>query len=197
MTFRITRISALSVVALLTLLALGFVWQTVSRSSGESFGILTAVAASASSGYDMFLKLDTLPGGSSDARHRDEIEIDSFSFGTERGQSATRPSMKSFIVTLPVGKASPRLFLYTAGGLKITRGVLSVRRTGTNDDFLKWILTDMKIVSYTTVGNTHGDGVMDQLVLVPGKVEVELKPSDGSSVMKAGWDQRTGKSVAY
>jgi len=160
-------------------------------------GMFTAIAATQSGEYEMFLKLDSLGGGSVDSKHKDEIVLDSFAWGETRSQGSTRPNMDGMTVTMPAGKASPRLFLYTAGGLKITRGVLSVRRTGSNDDFLRWILTDSNIVSYRTVGNTHGDGVSDQIVIVPGKIEVELKPSDGTAVQKAGWDQRTGKSVGY
>jgi type VI secretion system secreted protein Hcp len=182
-------------VAVAILSVLGAMMLENFRASGGA--MLTAVAATQSSDYQMFLKLDTIAGGSTDSRHKDEIEIDSFAWGESRSQGAARPSMEGLTVTLPAGKASPRLFLYTAGGLKISRGVLSVRKAGTADDFLKWIITDAQIVSYKTVGNTHGDGVKDQIVIVPAKIEVELKPADGSAVQKAGWDQRTGKSVGY
>lgn len=192
---RILLSRPLVLLAFIATFALAFV--AYGRFSDDSVRMLTAVAATQSSDYEMFLKLDTLGGGSTDTRHRDEIVIDSFSWGETRSQGATRPTMEGLTVTLQNGKASPRLFLYTAGGLKISRGVLTVRRAGTNDDFLVWTLTDSQIVSYKTVGNTHGDGVQDQIVIVPGKIEVSLKPSDGSAVQKAGWDQRTGKSVGY
>jgi type VI secretion system secreted protein Hcp len=158
--------------------------------------VLTAVAAG-DQRYEMFLKLDTIPGDSTDQKHKAEIAVDSFAWGETRGMGAGKPSMDGLVVTLPANKASPKLFLYTAGGLKISRVVLSVRSAGAGSDMLRWILTDAQIVSYKTVGNTHGDGVMDQITLVPGKIEVELLPSDGSAPMKAGWDQRTGKSVGY
>ncbi len=188
----------LQIVAVLLAVAIGVIIVARYVSAARSpEGMFSAIAASESGDYEMFLKLDTIAGGSVDNKHRDEIIIDSFAWGETRSQGATRPNMDGLTVTLPAGKASPRLFLYTAGGLKISRGVLSVRRAGSNDDFLKWILTDSNIVSYRTVGNTHGDGIMDQLVIVPGKIEFELKPSDGTAVQKAGWDQRTGKSVAY
>ncbi len=160
-------------------------------------GILTAVAQSNASGYQMFLKLDTIPGESKDSKHREEVEIDSFAWGTARSLGATKASFDSLKFTMPVNKASPKLFLYTAGGVKITRAVLSVRKPGSSDDFLKWILTDAQPISFQTVGNTHGDGVSDQVVLTAGKVEVEYKPTDGSAVQKAGWDARSGKSVSY
>lgn len=166
------------------------------RHDGAAPQILTAVAAG-DQRYEMFLKLDTIAGDATDQKHRGEITVDSFAWGETRSSGATRPSMEGFKVTMPANKASPRLFLYTAGGLKIGRAVLSVRTAGAGSDMLQWILTDVQIVSYQTVGNTHGDGVMDQITLVPGKIEVALVPSDGSATVKAGWDQRTGKSVAY
>ena len=66
--------------------------------------------------------------------------------------------------------------------LKISRAVLSVRKNGSNDDFLTWILTDAYSVSYQTVGNTHGDGVKDQVTFTAGKVEMEYKPTDLSLI---------------
>ena len=164
--------------------------------SDEPIGVLTAVAAG-DQRYEMFLKLDTIEGDSTDQRHKAEIIVDSFAWGETRSMGAAKPTMDGLIATFPVGKASPRIFLYTAGGLKVSRAVLSVRRTGSSSDMLRWILTDVKIVSYKTVGNIHGDGVTDQITLVPGKIEIELEPSDGTPTVKAGWDQRTGKSVGY
>ncbi len=180
---------------LITLLSLSVVYAFFSRSESPA-AMLTAVAAG-DQRFEMFLKLDTIPGDSIDQRHKAEISIDSFAWGESRSMGAGRPTMEGLVITLPVNKASPRLFLYSAGGLKIGRAVLSVRRTGSSSDMLKWILTDSQIVTYKTVGNTRGDGVTDQITLVSGKIEVELEPMDGSPTVKAGWDQRTGKSVGY
>lgn len=177
------------------LLLISAAYAALSRSESPAT-ILTAVAAG-DQHYQMFLKLDTIPGDSSDQKHLNEIEVDSFAWGESRGMGAAKPAMDGLKITLPESKASPRLFLSTAGGLKIGRAVLSVRATGASTDMLQWILTDTQIVSYQTVGNTHGDGVTDQIVLTPGKIEVQMMPSDGSATVKAGWDMRTGKSVAY
>lgn len=189
-----------SLALLLSLAAvLSFIYGlSLDREIASDPGILTAVAQSGGAqGYKMFLKLDSVPGESSDSVHKGEIEVDSFTWGETRNAGATRPNMDGLTVTMPANKASPRLFLYTAGGLKITRAVLSVRKSGSNDDFLKWTLIDALPVSFKTVGNIHGDGVMDQVVFNPGKIEVEYKPADGSAIVKAGWDLRTGKSVGY
>lgn len=164
----------------------------------EGMGMLTAAAAINTSGqpqYEMFLKLDNLQGESADMKHKGEIPVDSFAWSGTRPAGAKQPSLNGLTVTIPTGRASPKLFLNMAGALKISRAVLSVRKAGSGDDFLKWILTDTFITSYQTVGNTHGDGVTDQIVLMPGKIEVELKAADGT-VVKSGWDLRTGKSVS-
>lgn len=184
--------SALAVFALLS-----YAYAFTRDSAVTDSGILTAVAADQAQNYRMFLKLDTVPGESGDAAHRGEIEIDSYAWSMSRGMGAGKPSIDGLKVTMPVNKASGRIMLYTAGGLKITRAVLSVRKNGSTDDFLKWILTDAYPVSFQTVGNIHGDGVTDQVTFTAGKVEIEYRPADGSALVKAGWDQRTGKSVSY
>lgn len=189
--------AALAAVALLSYMVAAMS-EKQSRHSEASIGILTAVAAtSGNASYEMFLKLDTIAGDSSDQKHKNEIEIDSFAWGETRGVGATRPTMDGLKITMPATKVSPRLFLYTAGGLKIPRAVLSVRRAGSDVDSLKWILTDAQITSFQTVGNVHGDGVTDQITLSPAKIEVEYLPEGGGASVKAGWDQRTGKSVGY
>ncbi len=166
-------------------------------SADEDVGVLTAVAADQAANYRMFLKLDTIPGESADAQHRTEIEITSFAWSESRAMASAKPTLDGLQITMPTNKASPRLMLYTAGGLKISRAVLSVRKNNANEDFLKWILTDAYPVSYQTVGNVRGDGVTDQVTFTAGKIEMEYRPTDGSPVVKAGWDQRTGKSVPY
>jgi type VI protein secretion system component Hcp len=79
------------------------------------------------------------------------------------------------------------------------RVVLSVRRAGSDQDFLKWILTDARVASFQTVGNIHGDGVQDAVTFVFSKIEVEYRQTlpDGSlgTTVRAGWDQRTNKAV--
>ncbi len=145
----------------------------------------------------MFLKADSLQGDAQDQRHKGEIEIDSYAWQMKRSMGANKPSMENFVVTMPSGKALPRLFLNAAGGLRLQKVVLAATTPGASGDFMKWTLTDAAIVSIKTVGNIHGDGLSDQVEFAFGKIEVEFVPSDGSAVQKAGWDQRTGKSVGY
>lgn len=163
-------------------------------------GILTAAAKENASGepvYQMFLRVDTVQGESTDEKHSGEISVDSFAWGEQRLQSASRPSMDGFRVTMDASIASPDLFLFAAGGSKLARVVLSVRKEGANQDFLKWTLTDTQVVSFRTVGNTHGDGIQDEVTFRFSKIEVEYRQllpggTYGSPIRK-GWDQRANR----
>ncbi|OGJ66637.1 hypothetical protein A3A67_00390 [Candidatus Peribacteria bacterium RIFCSPLOWO2_01_FULL_51_18] len=156
-------------------------------------GILTAVAKEDASVYKMFLKVDTVTGDSADEKHRSETDADSFAWQIQRDASSGRPAMDGFRVTMRVSKASPSLFLYGAAGTRVPKVILAVRRDNSKEDFLKWILTDVYVASFKTVGNTQGDGLQDEVVFGFSKIEVEYKQTDGKTVRK-GWDIRTNKS---
>lgn len=164
-------------------------------------GILTALAKENVSGgptYDLFLKVDTIAGDANDAKHKNEIVVDSFSWEEGRAINASRPTMDGFRVTMPASSASPKFFLYGAGGTKIPRIVLSVKIRGSQQDFLKWTLTNAQVLSYKTVGNVHGDGISDQITFSFSKIEAEYRQPlpDGTlgPVIQGGWDQRTNKA---
>ena len=156
--------------------------------------IPTAIASSdrLQNNLSMFLKIDGVQGDSTDAKHRGEIEVDSYSLTVNRGLGSKAPTMQAFTLTLPPSSASPQLFLRTAGAVKSQRATLTVRSGG--DDILTWILTDVTPLSYQTVGNTHGDGVTDAITLGFAKIEAVYNSSTGTS--KTGWDQRSNKAVS-
>jgi type VI protein secretion system component Hcp len=171
-----------------------------SDKSGSVAGVLTAVAKDDMNNYQMFLKADTVQGESIDEKHKGETEIDSFSWQEQRNSNVSKPTMGGFQVTMRASKASPQLFLYGAGGTRIPRVVLAVRKAGVNQqDFLKWTLTDAYIASFKTVGNTHGDGIQEEVIFGFSKVEVEYRQQmpDGtlSTPIRQGWDQRNNKST--
>ena len=86
---------------------------------------------------DYFLKLDGIPGESVDSKHKDEIDIMSFSFGETQtgtalggGGGAGKVQMQDFHFTMRTSKASPKLFLACASGEHIKDGILVGRRAG-------------------------------------------------------------------
>jgi len=153
---------------------------------------------------DMFLKIDGIPGESSDASHKDEIDLLSYTWGESQTQPATpsgtggransQVTMQDFHLTMHVNKASAKLFLACANQAHIKNAILTVRRPGAGAlEFLKWTLTDVTVASYQTTSNIPtGDPPTDQVSLRFAKIEVEYKSTkpDGSldAPINASWD---------
>lgn len=112
---------------------------------------------------DYFLKIDGIEGESQDAKHKNEIDIESFSWGETNsgsaahggGAGAGKVSAQDFRFVMRFNKASPKLFLATASGEHLKQAILTARKAGKEQaDFLKWTLTDCLVTSYQTGANT-------------------------------------------
>src|SRR5262245_57925009 len=117
---------------------------------------------------DYFLKIDGIPGESGDAKHKDEIQVLSFSFGASQagtmafggGGGAGKVQMNDVQIMMNVNKASPKLFLVCAQGDHIKSAVLTSRKAGKDQqDYLKFPLTDVLVSSF----QVHGDGIANHL----------------------------------
>jgi type VI secretion system secreted protein Hcp len=128
---------------------------------------------------DMFLKLDGIKGESTDAKHPDEIQIDSFSFGQaselgrDTGQRAGRVSMQDFHFVMSVNKATPQLMLKCAKGEHILEGLLTLRKPGAQPlEFLKIKFADIIISSFQNAAIAADAGQpKDQFSLWFAKIE--------------------------
>ena len=163
---------------------------------------------------DMFLKIDGIDGESTDDKHKDEIAILSYAWGETQlapiggaggaggaGGGAGKIAMQDLYFSMPVNKASPKLFLACAKGEHLRSAVLTVRHAGASPtEFLKWRFTDVLISSYQTASDL-ATGVLptDRASLKFGKIEVEYSPvkPDGTpgTPVKAGWDINANKPV--
>jgi type VI secretion system secreted protein Hcp len=163
--------------------------------------------AAAGGGLDIFLKIDGIPGESTDSKHPGEIEVDSFSWGEVLpaqpaggggGGGAGKVQMDPFTATMGVSIASPKLFLSVAQGTHIRRAVLSVRHTGSQDDFLTWTLSDVLVSSYRTGEATGAGRVTDAIALLFKKIEIEYhQTTAGGGIgppIKACWDLTQNKA---
>ena len=154
---------------------------------------------------DYFLKLDGIQGESQDKTHKNEIEIDSFSWGATQtgtasrggGMGAGRVAVQDFNFTMQVNKASPKLFLACAQGEHIKNAVLTCRKAGKEQqEYLKVTFTDLLVSNYVTSGaGAGGAAPMDQISLNFSKMEMEYKEqkADGSlgGAIKAHYDMKT------
>jgi type VI secretion system secreted protein Hcp len=154
---------------------------------------------------DYFLKIDGIQGEAQDKTHKNEIQLESFSWGEVNagtasaggGMGAGRVQMQDFHFVMGVNKASPKLILACANGEHIKSATLVCRKAGKEQqEYLKITFTDLLISSF----QTGGSSVMpiDQISFNYSKIEYEYKEqkADGTlgGAVKAAYDlkQQTG-----
>ena len=158
---------------------------------------------------DYFLKVDGCPGESMDAKHPDECELLSFSFGASqtgsaaygKGLGAGKVQMQDFLFVMKANKAGPKLFVKCATGEGIPKAVMTCRKAGKDQqDYLKYTFTDIIVSSYNEGGAGGSDPIPIQSVSLNfSKMEVEYKEQnpDGSlgGVTKGAFDLKTNKGT--
>ena len=156
---------------------------------------------------DYFMRIDGIPGESVDAKHKGEIDVESWSWGEANplpagghggGGGAGKVQMQDFHFTTKVSKASPTLMLACASGQHFKNAVLTARKAGKGQqEFLTFSLSDVLVSAYQT-GGAEGEVVpADSVSLNFSKIQVEYKQQnpDGSlgASIKAGWDVKQNK----
>jgi type VI secretion system secreted protein Hcp len=149
---------------------------------------------------DYFLKIDGIPGESLDDKHKDEIELVSFSWGVSHaaahgagaGVGQGRAQFHDFNFTMRVNKASPLLFLATASGKHLKEATLSVRRAAkVKLEYLKIKFTDVFITSFEEAAE-GGEPPEEMVGFAFGRIDLEYKPQQPTGALgaaiKAGWD---------
>ena len=141
---------------------------------------------------DYFLKLEGIKGESKDAKHKDEIDLLSFSWGATQsgthasggGGGAGKVSFQDFHFVMKMSKASPLLLQAVATGKHIKQADLVARKAGgKQQEYLKIKFTDVLISSYQSGGSQGGDDIpMEQVSLNFAKINVEYadQKEDGS-----------------
>lgn len=157
---------------------------------------------------DFFLKIDGIEGESQDAKHKGEIDVASWSFGSTNagthsaggGGGAGKVSMGDFVFVHRGDKATPKLQLANWGGDHIKTATLTVRKAGKDQqEYLKYTFSDL-LVSSVSIGGSHGEELpMESVSLNFSKVEIEYKEQkpDGTlgSAVKSGWNLKTNVKV--
>lgn len=143
-----------------------------------------------------FLKIDGIVGESTDAKHKGEIEVESFSFGVTHSTSpgggaggsggAGKAAFEDLNVVTPFSRAGPRLLQACATGEHLRSAVLTARRSGGKEqfEFMKLTLSDVLVSAYRS-GAAGAEAVIpsDQFSLAYSKLQIEHKaqsPSGGA-----------------
>jgi type VI secretion system secreted protein Hcp len=155
---------------------------------------------------DFFLKIDGIPGESADQKHKDEIDVLSWSWGAQQtgtmayggGGGAGKVQFQDFHFTQHMNKATPKLILACASGEHIKKAVMVARKAGKDQqEYMKITFTDLMVANYSTGGG--GDTPIENLSLNFSKVEFEYKPQNEKGGLDAaittGWDLKKNVKV--
>jgi type VI secretion system secreted protein Hcp len=115
---------------------------------------------------DYFLKLSTIRGESEDSKHKDEIDVLSFSWGvsaattqTGGGAVAGKAAFNDFSIVKILDTATPRLMQACCTGEHIPEANFTGRKSGGDQfEFMKIKLTDV-LISGVSPGGSSGDQV--------------------------------------
>ena len=134
---------------------------------------------------DYFLKIDGIEGEAQDKTHKNEIQLESWSFGetnagtagTGLGMGAGKVSMGDFHFVMRSHKESPKLFLACADGEHIKKATLTCRKAGKDQqEYLKWSFSDLLVSSYQTGGSASSDVVpLDQISINFTEAQIDYK----------------------
>ena len=138
---------------------------------------------------DIYAKIGDIKGESIDAKHRDEIEVLSFSWGVASsgpadagGGRAGKPDFHDLSFVHLVDKASPRLLEACATGMHVKEATLTHRKAGRDQH--EYLIVKMSDVRITAVAHGGGGGQAspETVSLAFAKVDFQYRPQkpDGS-----------------
>jgi type VI secretion system secreted protein Hcp len=133
---------------------------------------------------NIFAKIGDIKGESFDSKHKDEIEVLSWSWGVSQsvgpstggGGAAGRPSFSDFNFTHNIDKASPQLMAACATGRHIKDATITNRKAGKDpQEYLIIKMNDILITSVQPASSSEG-GNIESVSLKLAKVDLEYKP---------------------
>ena len=156
-------------------------------------------------GVDYFLKIDGIPGESTDSKHKDEIVLTSFAMGVSNAGSVSsgggggegKASFHDFNFTHQFDKASPLLMLACATGRHIPRATMTARKAARGGfEFLFIKMNDVLVTSVQTQA-TGNDLPAESVSLAFAKIEVDYKPQKTNGSLGANisflWDLKANR----
>lgn len=162
--------------------------------------------------FDAFLKIEGVDGECTDDKHKDWIEILSYSFvvaqphsgaaSTAGSLSAERANFGDFSVIHAIDKSSPKLFLACASGEHLKSAKLELCRAGGDKQpYMEYKMTDVIVSSVRPGGTGHSETLpLEEVSFNFGKIELkytQTKVEGGRAAgqVASGWDLKTNKKV--
>lgn len=159
---------------------------------------------------DMFLKLDGINGESMDAKHKQAIQLHSFSFGISQvgsgsfggGSGSGKAEWADIHFTKNVDTSTPTLIEHCATGKHIAKAQLFVRKSGAaggQGDYYTITMTEVIVSGVQNSGSSAADLPQESLSLNYAKIQFEYKTQDDKGVLgkpvTAGWDLKVQQKV--
>ncbi len=162
---------------------------------------------------DFTLKIDGIKGEARGSSSKDEIDLESWSFGVTqaasfgtggRGAGVGKVAFNDIHFKAPMSCASPKLLDACATGKHIANAILTCRKAGGKQEvFYTVTLTDLLVSSYRTgYGGSSGADrrlPVDEFSLNFARIEVAYKQQDSKGAMGAavqsGWDLRKNVKI--
>lgn len=161
--------------------------------------------------FDAFLKINGVPGESTDDKHKDWIEILSYSCGVSQsssgsassggGRSAERADFADFSIVKALDKASPKLALFCANGNHIDEIKVELcRATGDKQKYMEYVLSDVIVSSARPGGSSQGGEALplEEVSFNYGKIkwlytETDHKTGKPKGDVESNWDLTANK----
>jgi type VI secretion system secreted protein Hcp len=143
---------------------------------------------------DIFAKIGDIKGESTDAKHKDEIEVHSFSWGVTNsatisagaGAGAGKATFQDLTIVHAIDKASPALLRACATGQHLKEALITHRKAG--KDQQEYLIVKMNDVIITGVqhGGTAGQPYSESVSMAFAKIVLEYKPQKADGSLDAG-----------
>ena len=161
--------------------------------------------------FDCFLEVKDVPGESTDAKHKDSIDVLSFSWGANQhssgsvssggGRSAERCDHEDFSIVHTLDKASPKLALYCCNGTHIpTVTVQLCRATGDKQQYMQYKMSDVIVTAVRPSGSSKGESALpvEEVCFGYGSIEwtyteTDHKTGKAKGDVKAQWSLEENK----
>ena len=157
--------------------------------------------------FDCYLKIDGIPGGSTDDKHKDWIEVLAFNHGISQsgtvvgGPTSERCDHEDFSIVKTLDKATPNLFLACCNGQHIMEVTLELCKAGGDrQKFMEYKFQDLIISSVKPSAGTMTSQVLplEEVSFNYGKIRwnyMMIDPVTGRLLgnIETSWDLTANK----
>lgn len=144
---------------------------------------------------DMFMKIGDIKGEASDAKHKESIDVLSWSWGLSQsgtthmgtGAGAGKVNVQDLSFTKYVDRSSPVLALSCCNGKHFDDATLTIRKAGEHPlEYLTVKMTTVLITSVSTGGSGGEDRLTENITLNFAKVNVVYQPQNAKGAKEGG-----------